>query len=1158
MDTHDADARSSVNQLLNTAEIGILYVDNEMHIRRLSSLMAKVLQIPVESTGKSLRELTGSREYPEVLTQIEEVLKSRQAAELEVLRDERIWLLRLRPAYLLKDEAGVMAILFDITQRLEAAKYELELLMSSIPGGVCKFEYNNGLILRYGNAGLFGLIKMTPEEFKQTFDNHYDRLLSAGDWKHFQEEVEKCSRNNEMLQIEYAVHYGKNREEWRMMQAVILKEEEHPVLQCVVTDITQLKQTERMLMQEQQKLRTIAELSGDMLFEYDIKHDTMEYTKSGEGLLNADQITRHYVETVLKMNVVKKEDEATLRRFCEELKEGKPHICAELRRSGQDGQYHWIEIEGKTICDFKGKPVKVIGRFNNIDERKKKEEQYLLYKERDSLTGLYNCDMILDRIKERMRNMEQGESAWMLIVDVDNFKRINDRNGHLVGDAVLCMVADELKHIFDENMIGRIGGDEFLVWTENISKEELEENLQTLQSTVAGIYKDANKGKSVSCSIGVAKCQGKGLELGRSFRWADYALYQVKQGNKNGFWIEEDTKKADAPATGHLERETEDVVREETAIHNADELVVFSLELLSSIPDAKSGLRMVSDRVCSFFDIDDIAFISEEDGVTKKEYHWSRSRKEQLEQDVLKEAENWDHIWDRFNNKGFLVLHHDDIARLSKEQLGSVLLVYTGKARERHGCIVFVCRNEDRYWESNMEPLGRLADILSNHLRQMKDAERERNELEFRINYDSLTGLPQYHKFIHMVNQYREEEKDQSYYVAYADFANFQYINGTYGFEEGDQILQLFAKHMQRLEGGICFCRVNSDHFVGFLEGKDESSVQNQLYTALEQFCDQVKQTYGMGNLVLISGLSSVGDDEETVSAAIDRANVARKYGKSTATTAVFLYNQDIKSRSDMEKMIVASMDTALIGGEFKAWLQPKVSLKTGKIVGAEALVRWQKPDGSMVYPDQFIPLFEKNGFITNVDFAVLEQVLDYLHAAIELGEEIVPISVNFSRRHNEKQNFVDEITRRIEERGIPSAYLEAEITESMFMRDMSALTSNIHRLKERGIAISIDDFGSGYSSLNMLANMEVDIIKLDKEFLKDTEESSKSLVFIKYLIKMMKHMGYKVIAEGVETEEQLTFLHNAECDMVQGYYYARPMPIPDFRAFLKEFNGRA
>lgn len=1158
MDTHDADARSSVNQLLNTAEIGILYVDNEMHIRRLSPLMAKVLQIPVDSTGKSLRELTGSREYPEVLTQIEEVLKSRQAAELEVLRDERIWLLRLRPAYLQKDEAGVMAILFDITQRLEAAKYELELLMSSIPGGVCKFEYNNGLILRYGNAGLFGLIKMTPEEFKQTFDNHYDRLLSAGDWKRFQEEVEKCSRNNEMLQIEYAVHYGKNREEWRMMQAVILKEEEHPILQCVVTDITQLKQTERMLTQEQKKLQTIAELSGDMLFEYDIKHDTMEYTKQGEGLLNDDQITRHYVATVLEKNYIKKEDEAIMRQFCTDLQEGKPHIYVELRKRYKDGQYHWIEIEGKTICDFKGRPVKVVGRTNNIDERKKKEEQYLLYKERDSLTGLYNCEMILDRVKERLQNMNQGDTSWMLIVDVDNFKRINDRNGHLVGDAVLCMVADELKHIFDDNFIGRIGGDEFLVLAENISKEELEKNIQTLQSTVAGIYKDINKEKSVSCSVGAALCQGKGLELGRSFRWADYALYQVKKGDKKDYCIEEDTKKKDAPVMGYLERETEEVLREEVGIHSADELIVFSLELLSSMPDAESGLRMVSDRVCSFFDIDDIAFIYEEDGITRKDYHWSRSRKEQLEQDVLNEIENWDYIWDWFNKKGFLALHHDDIARLSREPLGSAFLVYTGKVQDKHGCIAFISREEDRQWEGNIEPLGRLADIISNHLRQIRKAEQERNELEFQINFDSLTGLPQYHKFMSLVNQYRKDHKEKDYYVAYADFANFQYINGTYGFEEGDQILQLFAKHMQRIEGSIYFCRINSDHFVGFLEGKDESSVQNQLYTALEQFCDQVKQTYGMGNLVLISGLSSVGDDEETVSAAIDRANVARKYGKSTATTAVFLYNQDIKSRSDMEKMIVASMDTALIGGEFKAWLQPKVSLKTGKIVGAEALVRWQKPDGSMVYPDQFIPLFEKNGFITNVDFAVLEQVLDYLHAAIEQGEEIVPVSVNFSRRHNEKQNFVDEITRRIEERGIPSAYLEAEITESMFMRDMSALTSNIHRLKERGIAISIDDFGSGYSSLNMLANMEVDIIKLDKEFLKDTEESSKSLVFIKYLIKMMKHMGYKVIAEGVETEEQLTFLHNAECDMVQGYYYARPMPIPDFRAFLKEFNGRA
>ncbi|MGN1147321.1 MAG: EAL domain-containing protein, partial [Lachnospiraceae bacterium] len=334
-----------------------------------------------------------------------------------------------------------------------------------------------------------------------------------------------------------------------------------------------------------------------------------------------------------------------------------------------------------------------------------------------------------------------------------------------------------------------------------------------------------------------------------------------------------------------------------------------------------------------------------------------------------------------------------------------------------------------------------------------------------------------------------------------------------------------------------------------------EEEVRRVFLKTTEAFCEQMNRQYDQNNLVIVSGFSKVMNAGEMPSLAIDRANVARKYGKNTAHTVVIAYNQEIKEKNEAEKAISANMATALENGEFKAWLQPKVSLVTGKVAGAEALVRWQKADGSMIYPDSFIPIFEKNGFITKIDFAVLDQILSYLREAMDEGEQVVPVSVNFSRRHNENPEFVEQVLSRLKAKNIPPEYIEAEITESIFMLDLSTLTDNLRKLKESGIAISIDDFGSGYSSLNVLANVDADVIKLDKKFLTYAGEDSKAPVFVKYLVKMMKRMGYKVLVEGVETREQLTLLHNAECDMVQGYYYARPMPIADFRKFLKEFN---
>ena len=199
--------------------------------------------------------------------------------------------------------------------------------------------------------------------------------------------------------------------------------------------------------------------------------------------------------------------------------------------------------------------------------------------------------------------------------------------------------------------------------------------------------------------------------------------------------------------------------------------------------------------------------------------------------------------------------------------------------------------------------------------------------------------------------------------------------------------------------------------------------------------------------------------------------------------------------------------------------------------MGAEALVRWVKPDGSMIYPDQFIPLFEQNGFITRVDFHILEQVLKYLREVLDRGEAVVPVSVNFSRLHNDDAHFVQKIKELLDGYGIAPGLLEAEVTESIYMYDLNILRENIRRLQQMGVKISIDDFGSGYSSLNVLSKVSADVIK---------------------------HLGYQIIAEGVETKRQAEMLKAAECDMAQGYYYARPMPVSEFNKFLQKQNTGA
>lgn len=1044
----------------------------------------------------------------------------------------------------------------DITKSLEAARLEMRALMNSIPGGVCRLVYDGGLLLEYANEGMFALMKVTAEEFEERYDNRYDRLLAEDEWKELQSKIES-GKDGDVIQMEYAVHYMDGRKEWRLMQAVLLKNDEKTVLQSVITDITDVKKTYFQLEQEKKKLDVLASMSGDMIFEYDIETDTMEYTRQDEAVINTEQIAKTYTKTIRQTGYVHSGDADRLEQFCNELHAGKKHILTELRKKYKDGKYHWVEIEGVTLCDYAGKPVKVMGHTKNIDDRKEKEEQLKNSLERDSLTGVYNLQVIEDKIRSRLQNPALQLPCWLIILDVDNFKLINEANGHFVGDAVLCMVADELKNSFKDSLLGRVGGDEFMIFAEGISKEELEERLQTLNNTVKGVYEDKERNIRISCSIGVARCTDESREFEKLFQWADYALYQIRQDGKNGYLIITAGKKGILPEGAYTRREQEeDYVREETVVHSVEELVLFVLELLDNVPDRESGLRMASDRICGFFDIDDIVYIALENEYREKKYHWSRRDKRQKEEYILQRSDKaWQYIYEHFDERGILALRHNEIQNMPGEQVGSILFVRAGEEETVGGYIAFVDRKHDRDWNQEREGLYKLAGILLNHLQKLHAREQEKNEIEFRINYDTVTGLPKYQKFISLAGQYMRENADGRYHFVYSDFSNFQYMNELYGYTEGDKILRDFAKKLRDMKEGIWFTRVTSDHFAGLLEGEDADDVKDAYLALTREFCAEINRKYDQSNLITVSGFSSVYDVKELPSSVIDRANVAKKYGKDTANTVVVVYNQTIKERNKAEKAILANMATALENGEFKAWLQPKVSLKSRKVVGAEALVRWQRGDGTMIYPDSFIPVFEKNGFITNVDFAVLDQILAYLKTAMEEGEQLVPISVNFSRRHNENPKFVDEILTRLEGKKIPPGLLEAEITESIFMLDLSALTNNLRRLKESGIAISIDDFGSGYSSLNLLASVDADIIKLDKKFLAYTDEDSKGPVIVKYLVKMMKHMGYKVIAEGVETEEQLLLLDNADCDMVQGYYYARPMSIPDFRKFLKEFN---
>lgn len=288
-----------------------------------------------------------------------------------------------------------------------------------------------------------------------------------------------------------------------------------------------------------------------------------------------------------------------------------------------------------------------------------------------------------------------------------------------------------------------------------------------------------------------------------------------------------------------------------------------------------------------------------------------------------------------------------------------------------------------------------------------------------------------------------------------------------------------------------------------------------------------------------------------------DRANVARKKNRrlgSARLSACAFYSDVERRRLLREKEIDNRMAAALAGGEFIVYLQPKVSLESGRVTGAEALARWQDPEKGLVPPDEFIPVLEQNGFITRLDLYVFEQVCALLHRWIGEGREPVAISVNLSRVHLDSPGFLADYQAVLERYAVPPALIEMELTETLVLEDVERVVQVIGQIHALGCRCALDDFGSGYSSLNALREIPADVLKLDKAFFDERGAGRRGERVVESVIELARKLDMQTVSEGVEKPEQVEFLRRARCDMVQGYVFSRPVPVEQFEALA--FHG--
>lgn len=431
-------------------------------------------------------------------------------------------------------------------------------------------------------------------------------------------------------------------------------------------------------------------------------------------------------------------------------------------------------------------------------------------------------------------------------------------------------------------------------------------------------------------------------------------------------------------------------------------------------------------------------------------------------------------------------------------------------------------------------------------------ASRNKKRLEHLAYNDDITQGNTIERFFEMAATTLVTSGNSSYALVYSNIEKFKVLNEQYGEAACNDILRMFYRVVsENLYDDECIGRQSADNFCILVRYEGEESLRRRIltwYIAGEEHAETYRPTWALP--VVEFGIFVIDDTTLSFPQMIDRAKLAlREFHHSLNSKVRYaVYNDEVRRRLLRDKELEDMMETALASGNFHVYLQPKYRLPERVIGGAEALTRWEDIPNGMIYPDEFIPLFERNGFIIQLDLWVFEEVCKHLRAWIDAGLEPLRISVNCSRLHLRSDDFLENYCNIAKRYNVPREYLEIELTESIVMEDSDRFIGIINEIHAAGFSCSIDDFGSGYSSLNLIQSLPVDTMKLDKIFFReDGSDAERLSAVVESIISMAKALSMETVAEGIEIPEQVDMLEHFGCDYVQGYVFARPMPISDF-----------
>ncbi len=772
--------------------------------------------------------------------------------------------------------------------------------------------------------------------------------------------------------------------------------------------------------------------------------------------------------------------------------------------------------------------IRRINSYNSENENAALEGLY------DTLTPAYGKEGFVQKAKELLS--EKNSNYFLCLLDIDYLKSVNDSYGHLFGDDVIRIVCDKIiRLISPTDIVGRIAGDKyvFLVKTASSSDNEIKPLLRELKFSLQDVTIKQINNFQVTVTVGaVASKQAKTYE--DLYELAAKALYRGKSKGRDCHVIYNPIVHGNIDTSVPLNNKNQKPVN--IKYSNTQFVNVVLNALVNSLNVEKTMQELVVE-IRRHFLLDRVVICDAEGKIIAQSNSNNIDAIDSFYEDCLSDEFlskfNKENIW--FNNH---ILPNKDKFNdcLYKHGVKSCVQMVSFDNDKFDGIISYEDHTSKRIWSLDELSFGNmLGKIISSFYRKIQ-VERK---LTSTLYIDPITGFKNVYKF--KQNLENVEFKNDQFAIAVLDIKRFSIINETIGLKNGDLVLKSVAEAIDRYDRDIVdFCRIQDDRFIVLIKYTNDVRTLERIISITQEiaiYCDSLTP-----NLKFTVGAYFIREGDD-ISSAIDKANQARKYAKTQNIQGVSLYDTALVEQLAFEKLLEDNMESALENGEFEVYLQPCYYVKTAKVCSMEALIRWNF-QGKVLSPIKFIPLFERNGFINRLDFFVYETVCKTLKKYSDLGYEIPIISVNVSRRHLYEKNFLEKLNALLDKYELPRKYIGLELTESLFVDNERLMLAFVNELSNAGYRIYMDDFGVAYSTLNLLSRMHVDVIKLDKAFIDNELVNESEKIIIANIIRMSKELGINVLSEGVETDVQLQTLTKLKCDYVQGYLFAKPMPV--------------